>query len=50
MVLKTVPVSRGVAVFMDGAGSGNWAEAIAIADELLYQAKQIRNSYCLRVV
>jgi diguanylate cyclase (GGDEF)-like protein len=45
-----VTVSMGVAVFTDLANFGSPTKAIAATDELLYQAKQTRDTYCLRVL
>lgn len=47
---KIVTVSMGVAVIMDVANFGSPIEAISATDELLYHAKQTRDTYCLRVI
>jgi diguanylate cyclase (GGDEF)-like protein/PAS domain S-box-containing protein len=47
---RIVTISMGVLVIMDVANFESPAAAIAIADKLLYQAKQTRNTYLLQVL
>lgn len=47
---EKITMSAGIAVITDIADFANPAAAIAEADKLLYQAKQTRNTYCLRVI
>jgi diguanylate cyclase (GGDEF)-like protein len=47
---KIVTISVGVSVIMDVANFSSPAAAIAATDQMLYQAKQTRNTYCLRVI
>jgi diguanylate cyclase (GGDEF)-like protein len=50
LTVQHVTVSMGVAVIMDVASFGSPTAAIVTTDKLLYQAKQTRNTYCLRVI
>lgn len=47
---ENVTISIGVAVIRDVANFSSPAAAIAETDQLLYQAKQTRNTYCLQVI